>query len=79
MKKIILTLTLLTALSPLRAQDTIFPLDTNYLLYDSSYMDYTSDVIFRRSFNVLYGGDSTAKEFNLARHILLSLFPLAGW
>ena len=46
MKKIILTLTLLTALSPLRAQDTIFPLDTNYLLYDSSYMDYTMNRFF---------------------------------
>ena len=78
MKKVILTLTLLTALSPLRAQDTIFPLDTNYLLYDSSYMDYTSDVIFRRSFNVLYGGDSTAKEFNLARHILPQPVPISG-
>ena len=80
MKKIILTLTLLTALSPLRAQDTIFPLDTNYLLYDSSYMDYTMNRFFMHglSFPNTTGRPSTTKQVELVRHILPQPVPISG-
>ena len=80
MKKIILTLTLLTALSPLRAQDTIFPLDTNYLLYDSSYMDYTMNRFFMHglSFANTSGRPLTTKHVELVRHILPQPVPISG-